>query len=112
MNVWLDDTRDPTKHGHIGWEWVTSVTECIALLESGAVEVLSLDHDLDPQAAIGLPPTQPTGADVLRWMIAHPDIACDRIELHSDNPEGMRTMRALVGEWHRAVRASCAGRAA
>ena len=46
MNLWLDDVREPWRHGRIGWEWAKTASEAIALLETGKVENASLDHDL------------------------------------------------------------------
>jgi hypothetical protein len=43
LSVWLDDHRPPPEEG---WTWAKTPAETIALLESGRVERLSVDHDL------------------------------------------------------------------
>ena len=53
MRVFLDDKRAAPA----GWTLVRTAEETIALLESGVVEQLSLDHDLG---------TELTGYDVLK----------------------------------------------
>lgn len=45
MKVYLDDVRACP----VGWELVKTADECIAKLETGRVEYLSLDHDLAPE---------------------------------------------------------------
>ncbi len=61
MKVWLDDRREPPA----GWIWVKTPVETIALLEAGAVEELSLDHDLGLWDDDG---REQTGYDVLLWI--------------------------------------------
>ncbi|MBK9497062.1 MAG: hypothetical protein IPO08_21625 [Xanthomonadales bacterium] len=46
MNLWLDDVREPWRHGALGWEWAKTVADAKALLEAGLVDQASLDHDL------------------------------------------------------------------
>lgn len=46
MNLFLDDLREPYKYGYIGWHWVKTADEAIAILSSGYVVCASLDHDL------------------------------------------------------------------
>ena len=58
MKVYLDDERIP----YAGWILVKTPAECIALLSTGQVEAVSLDHDLGDDEGIG------TGYDVLLWM--------------------------------------------
>ena len=60
MKVWLDDLRDAPP----GWVRVTTPEEAIALLETGDVTEISLDHDL------GLVDgeRERTGYDVLLWL--------------------------------------------
>jgi len=57
MRVFLDDER-PTPQGWVRAFWPAEV---IALLQSGRVEALSLDHDLGDDS-IG------TGYDVILWI--------------------------------------------
>lgn len=74
MNVWLDDERAPHMYGHLGWTWVKSYEEVIAILQTGKVEKISLDHDLLPQhyQIPGRVPTwandEHTGYHVALWM--------------------------------------------
>jgi len=61
LSVWLDDRRPPP---HGGWTWAKTPAETIALLESGRVEPLSLDHGL----GIFEDDRELTGNDVLVWI--------------------------------------------
>lgn len=54
MKVWLDDERPVP----LGWVGARSAHEAIALLRTGQVPHLSLDHDLGDDPALG------TGYDV------------------------------------------------
>lgn len=57
MKVFLDDLRSPPS----GWQLVRWPEEAIALLQTGCVTELSLDHDLGDDA-------HGTGYDVLVWL--------------------------------------------
>ncbi|MEL6181846.1 MAG: cyclic-phosphate processing receiver domain-containing protein [Myxococcota bacterium] len=57
MKVFLDDTRPAPD----GWTLVRWPDEAIALLETGQVTALSLDHDLGDDA-------RGTGYDVVLWL--------------------------------------------
>jgi hypothetical protein len=57
MHVFLDDTRQTP----FGWERVYWPYQAIALLETGKVEVISLDHDLGDDE-------RGTGYNVLVWI--------------------------------------------
>ncbi len=60
MRVWLDDLRDAPP----GWVRVTTPEEAIALLHTGEVTEISLDHDLgliDGDREL-------TGYDVVLWL--------------------------------------------
>ena len=83
--LWLDDTRAPHAHGRLGWTWVRTADDAIALLARGDVVEASLDHDLDPRAAIGETPTDKTGYDVLLWMAAHHVWPPNGVHVHSEN---------------------------
>lgn len=96
IRLWLDDLRDPAKHGHIGWTWVTTADEAIALLATGNVVQASLDHDLDIQATLGNTPTEKTGYDVVCWMEAHDVYPRDGVRVHSLNPSGKARMNAAL----------------
>ena len=58
MKIFLDDERTPPP----GWTLVRWPEEVIALLESGPVEALSLDHDLGDEGDAR------TGYTVLLWL--------------------------------------------
>jgi len=58
FKVFLDDERDAPE----GWVFVNTPASAIALLKSGVVSHLSLDHDLGDDEGIG------TGYDVLLWL--------------------------------------------
>lgn len=97
MKLWLDDVREPWKHGAIGWKWVKTYEEAIKALENNEIEYASLDHDLSEQATLGQPtPEEKTGYDVVCWMEANniwPTNGCD---VHSFNPSGkMRMIQVL-----------------
>jgi len=77
----------------IGWDVsVPTAPEAIALLASGMVSAISLDHDLGPVEA-------GTGYDVACWIeeAAHDD-RIPRLDwtLHTDNPVGRERMRAAL----------------
>ena len=96
MNLWLDDIRDPTHYGYIGWHWVKTADEAIAALATGLVEECSLDHDLDVSATIGQPPTEKTGYDVVCWMEATGNWPKRKPLVHSMNPSGAARMRQAI----------------
>lgn len=82
MNVFLDDEREPPS----GFTLVKTVQECIALLRSEEVEMLSLDHDLG---------TEETGLTVVDFMCEH-GIFPQAIYLHTQNPVGRQRMYATL----------------
>jgi hypothetical protein len=60
MKVWLDDVRSAPR----GWRRARRPEEAIALLETGKVTEISLDHDLGIVRA----DREATGYDVLLWL--------------------------------------------
>ena len=90
MRVYLDDTR-PTPDGWIG---VKTAPEAIALLKTGQVVELSLDHDLGMEPGVG------DGYVPLKWMeeqvvlngFEPPAI----IRVHTSNPSAAMRMRAAI----------------
>lgn len=97
MKLWLDDIREPWKHGCLGWEWVKTADEAIALLATGKVTEASLDHDLSEQATMGMPgPGEKTGYTVCCWMEANNVWPVDGIKVHSMNPVGRQRMQAVI----------------
>lgn len=49
MRLWLDDIREPWKHGFIACEWAHTAEEAIERLKQGDITLASLDHDLAPE---------------------------------------------------------------
>ncbi|MES2011739.1 MAG: cyclic-phosphate processing receiver domain-containing protein [Pseudomonadota bacterium] len=75
-----------------GWRRVYWPDEAIQLLESGAVEEISLDHDLGNDA-------RGTGYDVILWIeeaVALRGFKPPRIIVHSANSSAVDKMRAGV----------------
>ena len=96
MRVWLDDARPMPE----GWtHHVTTANEAIALLETGCVVSISLDHDLGEESVTG------TGYTVACWIeeAAHEGrIKPIEVALHSANPVGVTRMRAAINGAQRA----------
>lgn len=101
MRIYLDDVRktgdrskDPESFTHRTY----IASETIALLETGKVTHVSLDHDLDGDGEL---PSEEcgTGYDVARWI---EEAAYNNLiprlswEVHSMNPSGASKMRAAL----------------
>jgi hypothetical protein len=87
MKVFLDDERAAPE----GWTPVRWPEEAIALLETGEVEAISLDHDLGDDRR--------TGYDVLLWIeeaVATRGFAPPQITVHSANPAARQRMGLAV----------------
>ncbi len=100
MKVWLDDLRDPAKHGRIGWTWVTTAQAAIDLLATGEVEEISLDHDLalEHMPFMDTAPAdykEQTGYSVVCWMEKH-NVWPAHVYVHSMNPVGRARMLAAI----------------
>jgi hypothetical protein len=91
LKVWLDDTRPAPE----GWVHVYTPEEAIELLRGGAVEELSLDHDL----GLDVGARERTGYDVLLWLEA--EVAAGR----RNPPAVMRVHSGNVGAIGRMERA-------
>jgi len=93
--VWLDDDLvDRRAPGR--WTQVTTALEAIALLDTGRVVGLSLDHDLGDDERFG------RGVDVVDWLAEQQEVH-DRvlwpregIELHTANAVGRATMARTI----------------
>jgi hypothetical protein len=88
MKVFLDDVR-PTP---VGWTRVYWPDEAIALLATGTVEVISLDHDLGDDS-------RGTGYDVVLWIeqaVALHGFKPPAITIHSANPAASSKMQAGI----------------
>ena len=94
INLWLDDERDPAVHSpHYKWVWVKSAKAAIAALETGAVERISLDHDLGNEMEVG------NGYMVAKWI--EESAYLNKIphlswSVHSQNSVGAASMRAAL----------------
>ena len=83
IHVYLDDLRPCPK----GFVLAKNMEECVELLTSCEVDILSLDHDLGWD--------EPTGYDVAKYIVEHrlyPKV----IYLHSANPVGRMNMYQLL----------------
>lgn len=97
MNLWLDDIRDPSQFGCIGFTWVKTAQEAIALLETGTVESASFDHDLSIEATMGNWRNEITGYDVILWLEEHPEFwPVGGVRVHSANPIGKQRMNVVI----------------
>lgn len=100
--LWLDDIREPWKHGYVGAEWVKTADDAIRLLRSGKVRFASLDHDLSEAATMGQPaPGEKTGYTVVCWLEANPQYwPPDGCRVHSMNPVGKQKMLAVIEAYY------------
>lgn len=90
MKIWLDDIRTPPE----GWEWARTAQEAIALLETGNVEEISLDHDLGEILS---------GYDVACWIeraVFDKRIRLPIWHVHSANPVGRARIIAALERCH------------
>ncbi len=93
MKVFLDDER-PTPEGWVSARWPA---EAIALLRTGEVTELSLDHDLGDDE-------RGTGYDVLVWIeeeVVERGFVPPRIFVHSANAAARRRMLLAIESIHR-----------
>jgi hypothetical protein len=96
VKLWLDDVRQPWKHGCVGYEWAKTADEAIALLKTGKVTFASLDHDLSEAATLGNWEGERTGYDVVCWMEENNVWPEDGVRVHSMNPAGKLRMRQVI----------------
>lgn len=88
MRVYLDDERATPE----GWVRVYWPSEAIALLETGNVKELSLDHDLGDDE-------RGTGYDVVLWIeeaVVLRGFALPKIQVHSANSSAREKMLAGI----------------
>lgn len=88
MRIYLDDIRETPE----GWTRVYWPDEACALLATGDVEEISLDHDLGDDA-------RGTGYDVIRWIeeaVARRGFLPPRIRIHTADPVARARMEAGV----------------
>lgn len=116
VNVYLDDERgDPDYDGvwvqhppeyvieePTTWLVVRTVADCIAMLETGEVAILSLDHDLGGGILGGGTDPEHTGYDVLTWLeeqvAIHEnlDVVPEEMHIHSDNASVWKKMHQAI----------------
>jgi len=98
LRVWLDDDR-ARRPAPRGWIHVTKASEAIALLGSGRVVELSLDHDLGDEAKRG------SGADVLDYLARQQELCGrdlwprDGITLHAADARARDAMARTIREY-------------
>jgi hypothetical protein len=91
MKVYLDDLR-PTPSG---WTRTYTPEQTIALLQTGEVTDLSLDHDLGDEC-------NGDGYDVVLWLeeaVLTRGFAPPRVTVHSANPVGRQRMMAALNRF-------------
>lgn len=101
MMLWLDDIREPWKHGFLNAAWAHTADEAITALKSGHISFASLDHDLSeehyPWNCVDLSATKGTGYDVVLFLEANPEFwPAAGVAVHSMNPAGKARMLAVV----------------
>lgn len=87
MKVFLDDCRETPP----GWVRTYTAPQTIALLETGLVDELSLDHDLGELDG--------TGYDVCLWLeeaVYGGFVPPKKIYIHSANPVGRAKMKVAI----------------
>lgn len=93
MRVFLDDTRPAP----LGWTLVRWPEEVIALLETGTVTHLSLDHDLGDDE-------HGTGYDVCLWLeeaVLTRGFKAPQVTVHSANVAGRARMEQAIKSMER-----------
>jgi hypothetical protein len=119
MRLWLDDVREPWKHGFIAAEWAKDYGQAIAALERGDLTFASLDHDigacadctekllhvgdmLTPETTFyNKCPHAKTGYDVVCWMEENNVWPRDGVVVHSMNPVGRARMQQVIDKHYR-----------
>lgn len=102
MKVWLDDVRPAPR----GWRRTRTPQEVIALLATGKVTEISLDHDL----GIVEEGRESTGYDVLVWLertvAENPEaLPLPAISIHSANAAVYKRMEHAIASIQRLVAA-------
>ncbi len=96
IDLWLDDIRDPVKHGCAGWVWAKTAAEAIAYLKTGRVRRASLDHDLSIEQTLGQTVEGPSGYTVVCWMEEYNAWPPEGTAVHSMNPIGKAKMKQVI----------------
>lgn len=96
MKVYLDDVRNLGYYST--WHVVRTFKDCIALLETGEVTELDLDHDLG---------TKRTGYDVLLWIeraVVKKGFVAPKMFVHTANPSAENKMVKAIAAIEEMVR--------
>ncbi len=104
VRLWLDDVREPWKHGCIGWVWVKTADEAIDAFSKYEVVEASLDHDLswehypgaDTEVKKDSEFKEKTGMAVIDWMEETGNWPKYGVMVHSMNPVGRQRMVEAV----------------
>ena len=96
MKLWLDDIREPWKHGFINSEWCRTADEAIQRLKIGDITFASLDHDLSIDDTMGTPKGEKTGYTVICFMEENNIWPMNGVRVHSMNPVGRQKMEAVI----------------
>jgi len=88
MKLFVDDIREAPDSS---WVIVRTAKEAMDLLESGKIEVLSLDHDLGEDL---------TGYDIINWLerkVYNNEVESPKeILVHSANPVGVDNIKRAI----------------
>lgn len=103
--LWHDDVHRPPSDQ---WEWARTNDEAKAWLETGRVEIASLDHDMglhdhdpdDPNSIYLKGSGEDNGTKLVRWMLEEPMIRIPRkVVIHSMNPYPAKCMAQDLADW-------------
>lgn len=100
MRLWLDDVREPWKHGFIVSKWAKTADEAIEFLKTGEITFASLDHDLADDT-MGTAKGEKTGYDVVCWMEENDVWPEDGVIVHSLNLAGKARMEQVINKHYR-----------
>lgn len=95
MNLWLDDERKSPRN----WVWVKTPGDCIDVLKTFPVDILSLDHDL----GIFVDGKEETGYDVLCWLEQNLNYMPNEVRIHTANPVARKRMQLVLAAIERSV---------
>ena len=104
MRLWLDDVREPWRHGYIACEWAKTAQEAIEMLKTGSITEASLDHDLSYNAETGNWRAEETGYTVVCWMEENNVWPTDGVKVHSANPVGRKRMQVVIDKHYKGER--------
>lgn len=101
MKLWIDDVRPAPE----GWEWATNFDEAVAAFKNGEVTHASFDHDLGFYKGAedvtwdhttwkfgNYHHSDPTGYDLILWVVQEDMWPTEGCAVHSLNPVGHRAI--------------------